>query len=125
MEGKIKALIIESSYTNRVLFRAILEEFDFEVFEAGSTLKALQLLNHIVPNIILLDLSMPLKNGFDFLDTISGLNKLIPVIAVSVYDDPQIIKEAIQKGVKEYLVKPIELQELATKLSQFVECEIS
>lgn len=124
MGNKIKAMIIDGSYTNRVLFRAILEEFDFEVTEVCNPVKALQLLEHVEPNIILLDLSMPLKSGFDFLDEIARMENSIPVIAVSVYDDQQIIKDALDRGVKEYLVKPIELHELATKLAQFVECEI-
>lgn len=124
MNSKIRALIIDGSYTNRILLKALLEDFDFEVTEACNTLKALQMLDNAKPNIILLELSEPFKNGYDFLDSIGLYLKGIPVIVISVYDDQQIIREAYKRGASEYFIKPIDTQKLAIKLSHYVECVI-
>lgn len=124
MDNKIRALVIDGSYTNRILFKAILEIFDFEVTEVCNAVKALQLMKKVQPHIILLDMSIPLEHGYAFLDSIATSHKDIPVIVVSVYDDQEIIREAYRRGASDYLVKPIDAQQLAAKLSQYIECEI-
>ncbi len=55
-ENKIKTMIIDDSYTNRMLFKVLLEDLDIEVIEVCNAIKALEHLKKVDPDIILLDL---------------------------------------------------------------------
>ena len=125
MESKIKTMIIDDSYTNRMLFKVILEDLDIEVIEVCNAIKALELLEKINPQIILLDLCLPIMGGIEFLDELKLRNKEIPVIVISVYDDFESKKEAFRHGASDYLVKPVDLNQFVKKISKYIECEIS
>jgi CheY-like chemotaxis protein len=72
--------------------------------------EALQLLSHGQnrPDVIFLDLNMPLMNGKDFLSHISKDEslRLIPVIILSTSSDQGTIKEALNLGAKDFITKP-------------------
>jgi DNA-binding NarL/FixJ family response regulator len=61
--------------------------------------------NH--PDIILLDLNMPVMNGVETMDWISKNHASIPVLVLSMQDDENLILEMVRKGVKGYLLKDI------------------
>jgi two-component system response regulator YesN len=67
---------------------------------------------------------MPMMTGIDFLKELQKKKKIIPVIVVSVLDDQTYIKQAFQYGASDYLVKPIEIDELIRRISQYTECEL-
>jgi Response regulator containing CheY-like receiver, AAA-type ATPase, and DNA-binding domains len=117
-------LIVDDSYTNRVLFRAILEDFDIEVSEAHNAVKALEMLNDMTPTLILLDMCMPVMSGVDFLKELKLTGKQIPVIVVSVLDDQMFIDEAYELGARDYLVKPVEVDELLRHIAPYTETEL-
>jgi CheY-like chemotaxis protein len=125
MSEKTKIMIIDDSYTNRVLFKAILEDLDIEVIEVHSAVKGLKILKEVNPDIILLDMCMPMMTGIDFLKELQKRKKTIPVIVVSVLDDQSYIKQAFNYGASDYLVKPVEIDELIRRISQYTECEIA
>jgi two-component system, response regulator YesN len=125
METKTKIMIIDDSFTNRVLLRAVLDDLDINVLEVHSGMKALRILNDFRPDIILLDMCMPQMNGLDFLKELRELKKSIPVIVVSVLDEQTYIKKAFQCGASEYLLKPLEINKLLCVISRYTECEMS
>ena len=124
MSTKIKIMIIDDSYTNRVLFRAVLEDLDIDVIEVHSAMKGLKILDETGPDIILLDMCMPMMTGIDFLQELQLQNKHIPVIVISVLDDQAYIKQAFYYGASEYLIKPVEIDELIRRISRYTECEL-
>jgi len=117
-------MIIDDSYTNRMLFKVLLEDLDIEVIEVCNAIKALELLKKIVPQIILLDLSLPVMNGIEFLDEIQHRGIYIPVIAMSIYDDLESKREALRHGASDFLVKPVKLTQLVKKISKYIESEV-
>jgi putative two-component system response regulator len=123
METKIKTMIIDDSYTNRMLFKVILEDLDIEVIEVCNAIKALDLLNKVTPQIILLDLCLPIMGGIEFLDELRIRKKEIPVIVMSVYDDLDYKREAFNHGASDFLVKPVKIHQLAKRISKYIECE--
>jgi CheY-like chemotaxis protein len=124
MSTKIKIMIIDDSYTNRVLFKAVLEDLDIDVIEVHSAMKGLKILDETNPDIILLDMCMPMMTGIDFLQELQHQNKHIPVIVISVLDDQAYIKQAFTYGASEYLIKPVEIDELIRRISQYTEFEL-
>ena len=62
---------------------------------------------HEAPDIILLDLNMPVMNGLETMDWLMKNHPSIPVLVLSMQDDANLILEMIKKGVKGYLLKDI------------------
>ena len=65
---------------------------------------------------IILDYSMPKKNGLEVCKEIRAIGKQTPIIFLSVTDDPTLKVEAFDKGANDYMVKPYSLQELYARL---------
>lgn len=72
----------------------------------------------VKPDIIFLDLNMPLMNGREFLKAISGEEyyRTIPIIILSTSSDSDTIAETIQLGAKEFITKPVSYSEWETIL---------
>lgn len=104
-------LIVDDVSVNRKLIKAILNtKFDnINLFEAEDGVEAL---SHIVENeidIIILDLIMPTKDGFDVLKELKCAEntKEIPVIVNSALDDIDSIRKALELGAYDYFTKPL------------------
>jgi DNA-binding NtrC family response regulator len=125
MGSRTNIMIIDDSYTNRMLLKAVLEELDMHIIEVHSGMKALKLLTETIPDIILLDMCMPLMNGLDFLKELQSIRKNIPVIVISVLDDQAYMKLAYQHGAYDYLIKPLDIDKLLSAIARHTEYEIS
>jgi CheY-like chemotaxis protein len=125
MGSQTNIMIIDDSYTNRMLLRAVLEEMDIHIIEVCSGIKALKMLSETKPDIILLDMCMPLMNGLDFLKELQSLKENIPVIVVSVLDDQAYINMAYQFGAHDYLIKPLDNNKLLYAISRHTEYGIN
>jgi CheY-like chemotaxis protein len=124
MNYATKIMIIDDSYTNRIFFKAILEELDIQVIEAHCASQALEVLNSVTPDIILLDMCMPIMNGIEFLQKFRLRQNKTPVIVVSVLDEQTQIQKALRAGASDYLIKPVEPENLVKCIAQYVNCEI-
>ena len=73
------------------------------------------------PNLILLDINMPKKNGIEVLQEIkSDANlKKIPVVMLTSQDDEKIIKQCYELGCNSYIAKPMDMQKLIAALRVF------
>ncbi len=68
---------------------------------------------HILPSLILLDLSMPGMGGFAFLETIKDDKdfKHIPIIVLSVSENPDDVKQSYEHGASGYFIKPLDIND--------------
>jgi two-component system cell cycle response regulator DivK len=104
----LTVLLVEDHPINRKLFRDILD-IQFEVVEAGSAERAQELLQTVMPNLILVDLQLP---GMDGLTLVRWLKSNpttapIPVVAVSAHAMSRDIEQAKAAGCRDYITKPI------------------
>jgi len=90
------------------VLQSILPEASYTIAKNGED--ALQKLNHanVDPDLIFLDLNMPLMNGKQFLMEIKRHSKLssIPIVVLSTSSDQATIKEAINLGARDFITKP-------------------
>jgi len=102
-----KILIIEDEKVLAEMYKDKLEESGFEVDLASSAKDALSYLKTEKPDLILLDILLPRENGISLFRKIKETKAApdIPVVAFSNYDDPLAKKEALELGVKTYLIK--------------------
>ena len=114
-----KILMIEDDIFLRKIYRDQLTREGFDFVEATNGLEGLNKVASEKPDIILLDLMLPRKNGFDVLKDLqaSEQTKSIPVIIISNLGQELDIKEAMDLGAKDYLIKTeVKLSEVIEKI---------
>jgi DNA-binding response OmpR family regulator len=102
-----KILIIEDEKILAEMYREKLEMEGFKVLLAFDVKEGIEMAKKEKPDLILLDILLPVENGIYFLERQREDKEIcqIPVIAFSNYDNPQKIKKTIELGAKEYLIK--------------------
>lgn len=119
-----KLLVIDDSETNTMLIKSVFEDesSDIEVVIENNSKNAMSVVKTIHPNLILLDLMMPGINGEDILKELKSepFTKDIPVIVVSAKQDQSEIDTVIELGAMEYIMKPISINNLFTKVTDLI-----
>lgn len=107
LKGK-EILIVDDAADARLLARKILEVDGATVTEAESAEEGLATTKTLVPHLILIDLDMPGKNGFDFLEARSAdpLFRGIPTLVLSGLKDKGSVQRAVSLGADDYILKP-------------------
>jgi len=118
MSQKAKILIVDDESFNVDVLLQELEELEYELITASNGKEALDQIKKQQPDLILLDLMMPILDGFAVLSEIKSDNDLrdIPVIIVSAASDSKSIVKGIKQGADDYITKPIDAESLKSKL---------
>ncbi len=113
-------LVVEDSKVIRVIAAKALQEMGFTTIEAENGETALAECQKSLPDFILLDWLMPVKDGISFMADFKKLSgsENIPVIFCTSRNEPADIKEALEAGAKEYIMKPFDSEILRLKLMQ-------
>lgn len=117
----MKILIVDDSKLARLGLMKFMKSFrdSFEIIEADNGLKAVNLFEMQSPELIFMDLTMPVMDGYKAIDKIISLNKDAYIIAVSA-DIQKIAKEKVLKsGVKSFLNKPVQEEDIHKILQTF------
>jgi two-component system, OmpR family, alkaline phosphatase synthesis response regulator PhoP len=103
----MKILLIEDDKFFREFYAQKLREKGVEVYQAGDGVEGLQMVAQSKPDIILLDLIMPNKDGFQVLEELSAdeITKTIPVLVFSTLGQDKDIEKAKSLGAKGYVNK--------------------
>ena len=112
-------LIVDDSKVVRMVARKILEGLDFRIEEAEDGQKALEACQRQMPDAVLLDWNMPVKNGIEFLKDLRATpeGKRPIVVFCTTEDDLAHIQEAISAGANEYIMKPFDSEIIQSKFS--------
>ena len=103
------ALVVDDDFSLRLSMRAALLKADFEVLEAESGPQALELFQSDNPDLILLDLNLPKKNGFETCTAIRNLpgGMYVQILMVTGLDDVKSIELAFEAGANDFVSKPL------------------
>lgn len=115
-----KILMVEDNEINQLVERGLLENFGLEVDVAKNGIEAIQKCKNENYDLILMDLQMPIMDGFEATKNIRTFNATIPIVALSaavMQHDKELTANA---GMNYHLAKPINLQELQTILSRYL-----
>ena len=109
----IKVLIAEDNAVNRELLREILEAHGYAVDEACDGQAALDMIEQIRPDILLLDIGMPVLDGFAVVRRIRENPRFaaLPVLAVTAYAMQGDREKILNSGFDGYLSKPVKRDE--------------
>ena len=116
-----KILVVEDVDVNRDLVVQLLED-EYEVIEAVNGEEAVTLAGKERPDLILMDLSLPVMDGWEATRQIKGQDDLrsIPIIALTAHAMKGDEEKAKEAGCDDYLPKPIDEDDLFAKMAKFL-----
>jgi CheY-like chemotaxis protein len=114
-----KVLIVDDIAFNRTVLSKILSKSGYELSIATSGEQALQVVEIVVPDLILLDYMMPGMNGIDVLKLLKADNRFmdIPVMFLTASDEMEFMTEAFEQGAVDYITKPFKASELNARVT--------
>jgi len=116
----MKILLAEDSKTNQILIRAYIEEAGHEIMIVNDGQQAVEQFNNKRPDLILMDIIMPIKDGIEAAKEIREIterdNDWVPIVFLSGMTESKDIVRAIDAGGDDYLTKPVEAVVLNAKL---------
>ena len=117
-----KVLIAEDNPVNRELLRELLEVRGYTVAEACNGQEALQMISDLQPDILLVDIGMPVLDGFGVIRKIRETPELasLPVLAVTAYAMRGDKEKILEAGFNGYLSKPISSAPLESELNRLL-----
>lgn len=116
-----KVLIAEDYDDTRSLMRFILEGFGYQVLEATDGKEAVEAIKVERPDLVLMDISMPVMDGLTATQIIrrSDSGAHLPIIAVTAYGDSY-YRKAIEAGCDDLINKPLDFDNLEPVLNQYL-----
>lgn len=116
--SKIKCLIVDDQPILREGLKSLLATCDdIEVIaEAGNGKEAIDQLSIVQPDVILMDIRMPVMNGVEATKVIKEKFPDMIIIILTTFDDDQFILDALRYGASGYLLKDMGIQQLATAI---------
>lgn len=122
---KIKVMIADDHSLIREGLKQLLE-FDGSieiVGEASNGIECLERLNDFNPEVLLLDINMPEKNGIEVLKEMKSLGSPVKVLILTVHNELEYLMEAVEIGVDGYILKDSESSELKKAIQAVLEGE--
>ena len=118
----IRILLVDDHTLFRSGLKALLSrQDDFEVVgEASDGLEGVKQAEQLQPDLVLLDLDMPVMNGTEALAQMMEMNRQLPVVMLTVSEDADDLKEAFVLGARGYLVKNIDADYLVNSIRKIV-----
>lgn len=118
---KKRILCIDDSYSALLLLEFALNDAGYEAVLAQNIRQAIQSIKEQLPEMILLDLSMPVISGFDFLKMRNELHlEKIPIIIISAHDSDESILSTREHGAIDFVSKPINIDNILKKIREYL-----
>ena len=114
----MKILVVDDSPTIRAALRGLLERMGHTVVEANDGKEALQIYRHDRPGLVLIDVVMPIMDGYESARRMreTKADEWVPIIFLSSKEADQDLDRAIEAGGDDYLVKPVSFVVLNAKI---------
>jgi len=113
MKENVRILVVDDEAIMRNLLLKILEQEGYQVVLASSYKEAIERLTVGPCDLVLSDVKMPEKNGFELLKKIKDEWPQTAVIMMTGYGDAYTVKEALMLGADEYITKPFKSHEIS------------
>jgi CheY-like chemotaxis protein len=123
LEASFTLLYIEDNSANLRLVMQLLERRpNIKLLTAKEPVVGLKLAAQKIPDIILLDINLPVMNGYDVLKNLrqNKVTKNIQVIAISANAMPKDIEQGLEAGFNEYITKPIDIKALLSSIDNLL-----
>jgi two-component system, cell cycle response regulator DivK len=119
---KKRILVIEDTEDNRQIIRDLLTSFDYELIEAADGAEGVAMAQKHHPDLILMDIQLPVVDGYEATRQIRAIPELarVPIIAVTSYALSGDDAKAREAGCDGYVAKPFSPRQLLAKVREFL-----
>jgi CheY-like chemotaxis protein len=119
--GRAVVLVAEDDEDNRAVMKKLLELRGYEVLTASNGQEAVEAAERAEPDLILMDLKMPVLNGLAAARHIrQNSRRRVPIVALSAYDPSQHRAVAMAAGCDDYVLKPIDYDRLERLIDSLI-----
>lgn len=116
-----EALVVDDDRTIREMVRSSLSKINVDIIQAGTAQEALEAIKTGSPEVVLLDIMLPVVSGLDVFREIRELDRRLPVLFITSSSESNVAIEAMQLGAFDYLAKPLDLPKLNDLVSKAIE----
>jgi two-component system OmpR family response regulator len=109
-------MIVDDEPGVRALLNDTLRIAGFETIEASDGMSALTLLRTNKPALMVIDINMPLMDGFELVERLRSNNDLTPVLMLTAREDKGDITRGLKIGADDYVIKPFGIEELILRI---------
>ncbi len=109
----IKVLIVDDAVFMRNMIKDIFSGDEFEIVgEAANGVEAVEKYKELQPDVVSMDIVMPLKSGIEAVKDIMAIDKSAKIVMCSALGQDSLIMEAIEAGAKDFIVKPFKAEKV-------------
>ena len=115
-------LLVEDNEDNRIIYSTVLRHLGYEVLEAQDGVEAVELARSALPDLILMDISIPRMDGWEATRILRGdpRTHAIPIIALTAHALADDRERATEVGFSSYLAKPIEPRVVVAEVRRWI-----
>ncbi len=117
----IRLLFIDDDPAAQETLRMVLPE-DYQLHSSLTGQEGLEAARALEPDVVLLDIDLPDRDGLEVLEELCGRILGPPVIMLTAYGDVELVKRAVQLGAYDYILKPYRLDQLTGTIRRAVQC---
>jgi two-component system, NtrC family, response regulator HydG len=114
---KLKILIVDDEPSHRLMLRAHLKS-DYDISEAADGFQAVEAVKKQFFELVLMDIRMPGMDGLEALRQIKAIRPSIVVFIMTAYQSVETAREALRQGASDYIVKPVDVEELLANIKR-------
>lgn len=115
---RTKVLLVDDEVEFASALAERLQMRNYEVRTASNGLEAMALFHESPPDVVLLDLKIPGMDGLEILSNIKKFDPTIEVLMLTGHGDVSSVQKGMQSGALEYMMKPIDIDELTSKIDK-------
>lgn len=122
-KDKLTILIAEDNESNYKLFESILK-YDYHLIHAWDGQEAVNIFKELNPQIILMDINMPVMNGYEATKEIRKYSAKVPIIAITAFAYASDEQRVMESGFDGYMPKPINARQLKAQITDIMQKRI-
>lgn len=109
-------LIVDDNANTRRLFEVVLSQNGFDTVSAESAAQAKKILDNRMIDLMVLDVMMPETDGFTFTKSLREAGVMVPILMITAKDTPDDVREGFLSGTDDYMVKPVNEDEMVLRI---------
>ncbi len=114
-----KIMVVEDNDSNYQLFKEILSD-RFDVIHAKDGDESIRIYAKETPDLVIMDINLPFKDGYQATADIRMLSKTVPIVAVTAYAQNSDREKILKSGFDDYLPKPVEEEDLIATIRKYL-----
>jgi CheY-like chemotaxis protein len=119
--SRLLIMVVEDEEVNQNMMTLVLKKEGYQVVLARDGEEALEQLNIVNPDMVLMDIRMPKLNGLEVTKRMQQDPRLrsIPIVMLSAHTEQPVVRECLKSGAVDYLIKPAQRKELLDRVERF------